>query len=41
MFHIALVLQDECFTIFTGPANTCTCPFKEYTIKNISNIIVI
>ena len=22
-------------TIFTGPANTCTCPLKAYAIKNI------
>ena len=24
-FNIALVLQDMCFTLFTCPANTCTC----------------
>ena len=27
-------LQDECLTIFTRPANTCTCPLKVYAIKN-------
>ena len=34
-FNIALVLQDECLTIFTHPANICTCSLKVYTIKNI------
>ena len=33
--NIALVLQDKWFTIFTHPANTCTCPLKAYAIKNI------
>ena len=33
-FNIALVLQDEWLTIFTCPANTCTCPLKAYAIKN-------
>ena len=35
MMIIALVLQDERLTIFTRPENTCTCPLKVYTIKNI------
>ena len=35
-FNIALVLQDERLTIFTRPANACTCPIKAYTIKNIT-----
>ena len=26
---------------FTRPANTCTCPLKEYAIKNISELYVI
>ena len=34
-FNIALVLQDEWLTIFTPPANPCTCPLKVYAIKNI------
>ena len=34
-FNIALVLQDEWLTIFTRPANTCTCPLKAYAINNI------
>ena len=34
-FNIALVLQDEWLTIFTCPANSCTCPLKAYTINNI------
>ena len=34
-FSIVLVLQDEWLTIFTHPANTCTCPLKVYAIKNI------
>ena len=34
-FNIALVLQDIRLTIFTCPANTCTCPLKVYPIKNI------
>ena len=33
--NIALVLQEGCLTIFTRPANTCTCPLKVYAIKNI------
>ena len=33
-FNIALVLQDQWLTIFTRPANTCTCPLKAYAIKN-------
>ena len=33
--NIALVLQDELLTIFTHPANTCTCPLKAYAVKNI------
>ena len=32
-FNIVLALQDERLTIFTCPANTCTCPLKAYTIK--------
>ena len=27
-FNIACVLQDKWLTIFTRPANTCTCPLK-------------
>ena len=34
-FNIALVLQDELLTIFTHPANPCTCLLKVYAIKNI------
>ena len=34
-FNIALVLQDQWFTIFTRPANTCTHPLKVYAIKII------
>ena len=34
-FNSALVLQDECVTISTRLANTCTCPLKAYAIKNI------
>ena len=34
-FNIALVLQDELLTIFTHPANTCTCPLTVYAIENI------
>ena len=34
-FNIALVLQDEWLTIFTRPANTCTCSLKAYAINNI------
>ena len=34
--NIALVLQDMWLTIFTHPANTCTCPLKAYAIKNVS-----
>ena len=40
-FNIALVLQDDRFTIFTHPANTCTCPLKAYAIKNIREKYVI
>ena len=40
-FNIALVLQDERLTIFTSPANTCTCPLKAYTIKYIRELYVI
>ena len=40
-FNIALVLQDEWLTIFTRPANTCTCPLKVYAIKNIREFYVI
>ena len=40
-FNIALVLQDEWLTIFTCPANTCTCPLKAYAIKNIRELCVI
>ena len=36
-FNIALVLEDEWPTIFTCPANTCTCPLKAYAIKNIGS----
>ena len=36
-FNIALVLQDEQLTIFTCPANPCTCPLKVYEIKNITD----
>ena len=39
--NIALVLQDEWLTIFTRPANTCTCPLKVYAIKNIRELYVI
>ena len=38
-FNIALVLQDKRLTIFTHPANTCTCPLKAYAIKNIKGVI--
>ena len=34
-FNIALVLQGEWLTVFTRPANTCTCPLKAYAIQNI------
>ena len=34
-FNIALVLKEESLTIFTRPANTCTCPLKAHAIKNI------
>ena len=35
ILHLPLVLQDEWLTIFTRPANMCTCPLKPYTIKNV------
>ena len=28
--NIAVVLQDECLTIITCPANLCTCPFYKH-----------
>ena len=40
-FNIALVLQNGWLTIFTRPANTCTCPLKAYAIKNIRELYVV
>ena len=40
-FNIVLVLQDEWLTIFNRPPNTCTCPLKAYSIKNIREFYVI
>ena len=34
-FNIALVMQNELLTIFNRPTNTCTCPLKANTIRNI------
>ena len=40
-FNFVLVLRDEFLTIFTRPANKCTCPLKVYAIKNIRELYVI
>ena len=40
-FNVALVLQDEWLSLFTRPANTCTCPLKVFAIKNIRELYAI
>ena len=32
-FNNSLVLHEECLTIFTCPANTCTCFLKAHAIR--------
>ena len=35
-FNNDFVLQDEWITIFTHPANTCTCPLKANAMKKVN-----
>ena len=38
-FNFNLFVQSvDGLTIFTRPANTCTCPLKVYAIKNIREL---